>query len=386
MLRVLHVVPNINLKQGGPARSVLALIEALRRVNGLKISLAAASSELPVDYPLQISGRWSLINSATKRILTEAIHQSDIVELHSIWNGVISFAGRIARRMNKPYLYTPHGMLDPYCLRSRNWLKKVMAVAGEERNIAGAKAFHVLSEEEKSGILKARPYLSDREFVVSPNGVDVQEMGQPAGVLTARFPETRGKKVIVFLGRLDVIKGLELPMQAIALMDARHRPMILFIGPDFGDESRLKHLAASLGVAPWVIFAGPLYGNDRFHILADADLVGLTSHYECNSVTATEALAVGGAVLATEGSSLRHAAQAGAAKVVPRTVEAYARAIQELLNDEQQSRNLRKSARLYAQRQLNWDRLVIPLVELYRKIARNRLDAGESSIKPAVSH
>lgn len=369
MLRVLHVVPNINLKQGGPARSVLALIEALRRVEGLELSLAAASSDEIVEHPLRISGRWSLISADSKRVLKKAIQQSDVVELHSIWNGVISYAGKTARLLNKPYIYTPHGMLDPYCLRSRSWLKKIWSVTGEERNIAGTKGFHVLSEEEKSGILHARPYLSGREFVVSPNGVDVQQTDQHAGVMNNKFPETHGRKVVLFLGRLDVIKGLELPMQAIASLEPHQRPMILLVGPDFGDEARLKQLAVTLGIAPWVIFAGPLYGNDRFSLLAEADLVGLTSHYECNSVTATEALAVGGAVLATEGSSLRHAAQAGAAKVVPRTFEAYAKAVQELLHDDQQLRNLRKSARLYAQRQLNWDRLVVPLVELYRKIA-----------------
>lgn len=374
MLRVLHVVPNINLKQGGPARSVLAMVETLRRVEGLQVSLAAASPDEPVEHPLQISGRWSLINSESKQVLKRSIQEADIIELHSIWNGVISYAGKTARLLNKPYIYTPHGMLDPYCLRSRSWLKKVWAVTGEERNIAGARGFHVLSEEEKSGILQARPYLSNKEFVVSPNGVDVHKTDQNPGVMNHKYPETQGRKVVLFLGRLDVIKGLELPLQAIALMEPHQRPMILLVGPDFGDEARLKQLAVTLGIAPWIIFAGPLYGNDRFSLLAEADLVGLTSHYECNSVTATEALAVGGAVLATEGSSLRHAAQAGAAKVVPRTAEAYAKAIQELLQDEQQLRNLRKSARLYAQRQLNWDRLIVPLVELYRKIARKQSD------------
>jgi len=372
MLRVLHVVPNINLKQGGPARSVLAMIEALRRVEGLELSLAAASPDEVVEHPLQISGRWSLISSDSRRVLKQAIHQSDVVELHSIWNGVISYAGKTARLMNKPYIYTPHGMLDPYCLRSRSWLKKIKALTGEERNIAGARGFHVLSEEEKAGIVQVRPYLANREFVISPNGVDVQKTDQHAGLMNSKFPETLGRKVLLFLGRLDVIKGLELPMQALASMEPQQRPMILLVGPDFGDEARLKQMAVTLGIAPWVIFAGPLYGNDRFSLLAEADLVGLTSHYECNSVTATEALAVGGAVLATEGSSLRHAAQAGAAKVVPRTVEAYAKALQELLHDDQQQHNLRQSARLYAQRQLNWDRLVVPLVELYRKIARIR--------------
>ncbi|MFT3879134.1 MAG: glycosyltransferase [Gemmatales bacterium] len=372
MLRVLHVVPNIDPKQGGPAHSVVALVEALKRVDGLEVKLAAAGPADCIDIPLNIRTRWSLLTQAARRRLDEAIGQADVVELHSLWNGTISFAGKTCRRLKVPYLYTPRGMLDPFCLRTRGWLKKLSAALGEEKNIAGAAGFHLLSEEEVQGVLQVRPYLKDRPYAVAPNGLGIVPENYPRGLIAQKFPETVGRKTLLFLGRLDEIKGLELPLQAVAKMRPEARPIVLLVGPDFGQEVSLRQLATSLGIAPWIIFAGPIYGNDRFSLLAEADLVGLTSHYECNSVSGTEAFAVGGAVLATEGSSLRHAAQAGAARVVPRTVEAYSQALQELLNDEQQLQHLRKSARLYALRQLNWDKLVKPLVELYRKIAKNR--------------
>jgi len=369
MLRVLHVVPNIDPKQGGPARSVVTLVEALRKVDGLEIKLAASGPRELIDVPITIRTRWSLPTALGKQQLRDAIKQADVVELHSLWNGVISYAGKVCRQLGVPYLYTPRGMLDPYCLRTRGWIKKLSAVLGEERKIAGASGFHLLSEEEHLGMLQVRPYLKDRPFVVAPNGLGSVPDDYPKGFIAQKFPETIGRRTLLFLGRLDEIKGLELPFQAVAQLELQKRPMMLIVGPDFGVEASLRQLASTLGIAPWVVFAGPIYGNDRFSLLAEADLVGLTSHYECNSVTGTEAFAVGGAVLATEGSSLRHAAQAGAARVVPRTPQAYAQAMQELLGDEQQLQNLRKSARLYAQRQLNWDRLVVPLVELYRKVA-----------------
>lgn len=372
MLRVLHVVPNIDPKQGGPARSVAALVDAIKRVDGLQVKLAAAGPSDQIDFPLSIRTRWSIPTSESKQRLTVAIGQADVVELHSLWNGVVSYAAKTCRKLGVPYLLTPRGMLDPFCLRTRGWLKKISALLGEERNIAGAAGFHVLSDEEQHGIVSIRPYLKDRPFVVAQNGLGTVPDNFPKGLLATKFPETVGRKTLLFLGRLDEIKGLELPLEAVAKLPAPERPMVLLVGPDFGEEARLRDLAAKLGIAPWVVFAGPIYGDDRFSLLAEADLVGLTSHYECNSVTGTEAFAVGGAVLATEGSSLRHAAQAGAARVVPRTVEAFAKALQELLKDDQQRHNLRSSARLYAQRQLNWDKLIVPLVDLYRKIARKQ--------------
>lgn len=372
MLRVLHIVPNIDPKQGGPARSVVALVEALQRVNGLSVKLAAAGPPELVNFSLSIRTRWSIPTSHSKQLLHQAIADSDVVELHSLWNGVISSAAKFCRQTGVPYLYTPRGMLDPFCLRTRGWLKKISAWLGEERNIAGASGFHVLSDEEKQGILQIRPSLKEKSFVVAPNGLGIVPNDYPRGLIAQRFPETVGRKTLLFLGRLDEIKGLDLPLQAVAQLEPAQRPIVLLVGPDFGEEPRLRQLVVSLGIAPWVLFTGPIYGNDRFSLLAEADVVGLTSHYECNSVTGTEAFAVGGVVLATEGCSLRQAAQAGAARVVPRTVQAFAQELRVLLTDDQQRHQLSQSARLYAQRQLNWDRLIIPLVELYRKIARKR--------------
>lgn len=368
MLRVLHVVPNIDPSQGGPARSVQALVAALRRTEGLHVTLAAAGPTDLVDLPLSIRTRFSLLTSASKQELKQAISQADIVELHSLWNGVISFAARTCRALRKPYLYTPRGMLDPFCLRTRGWLKKLNALMGEEKNIAGAAGFHLLSEEEQQGMLSIRPYLCNRRHVVAPNGLGTVPASIAPGYLASKYPETTGRKTLLFLGRLDEIKGLELPLTAVARLEAADRPMVLLVGPDFGVQAELQKLVVSLGIAPWVIFAGPVYGDDRFSLLLEADVVGLTSHYECNSVTGTEAFAVGGVVLATEGCSMRHASQANAARVVPRTVEAFAQALKELLNDDRARQQLRQSSLLYAQRQLNWDRLVVPLVQAYHDL------------------
>jgi glycosyltransferase involved in cell wall biosynthesis len=338
-------------------------------VDDLDVTLAAGGDPERADVPLQVRGRWSILSRDSRARLRDAIVQADVVELQSLWNDVISFAGRTCRKLQKPYLYAPRGMLDPYCLRTRAWLKKLSAWLGEEKNIAGAAGFHLLSEEEKEGLLQVRPYLRDRELVVSPNGLGDVPGEYPKGVLAAKFPETVGRPTVLFLGRLDEIKGLELPIEALAMLPAANRPMVLLIGPDFGVQASLQERAARLGVAPWVIFGGPVYGDDRFGLLAEVDLVALTSHYDCNPVTATEAFAVGGAVLATEGSGLRQAAAAGAAVVVPRTVKDFAAELSRLLGDPQRRAMLRRTGQLYARRQLSWPRLMEPLVALYKKLA-----------------
>ena len=187
MLRVLHVVPNIDPKQGGPARSVVALVEVLRKVDGLEVKLAAAGPKELIDVPITIRTRWSLPTAEGKQLLLNAIKQADVVELNSLWNGVISYAGGLCRRLGVPYLYTPRGMLDPYCLRTRGWAKRLSAMLGEERKIAGASGFHLLSEEELQGMLQSRPYLKSRPSVVAPNGLGTVPDNFPQGLIAQNF-------------------------------------------------------------------------------------------------------------------------------------------------------------------------------------------------------
>ena len=71
-LRVLHVVPNIDPRQGGPARSVVSLVNALQDAGGLQVTLAAGGDPERADLPLQVRGRWSLLRGESKRRLREA--------------------------------------------------------------------------------------------------------------------------------------------------------------------------------------------------------------------------------------------------------------------------------------------------------------------------
>ncbi len=371
-MKALHVLPSVDACAGGPARSVVLLAEALR-LAGIETIVAAAGACGPLSIGINhLAMPGEIPNAKSRAKLAEAIRRSDIVEIHSVWNGTTSVAAALCRRVGVPYVLTPRGMLDPVCLRNRAAMKMVYRWLIDGVTIQGANGFHFLSEEERERAVVGRS-LADDMVAVAPNGTPELPDPLPGGVIESRFPELAGRQVVVYLGRLHPIKGIDLQIQALARMREAERPVLLLVGPDNGTWLQLKALARREGVAPWVCRGGEIYGPERFTLLAEAGLVLLTSVYECNPVVAAEALAVGAALLATEGCGLAEAAQAGAIEIVPRTVGDVACAIRELLRNPIRRKGLREKAVRYAATRLNWNHIVQPLIGLYERVVDRKI-------------
>jgi glycosyltransferase involved in cell wall biosynthesis len=367
-MRVLHIVPSIAPDHGGPSRSVPRLVDALKE-EGIDAILAASggtgNSHLILKH-LPLPGE--ILTPQSKERLALEISASDLVEIHSLWNGTTTAAAATCRKLKVPYVLTPRGMLDPACIANHSFSKRVYRRLFDDVNIRGASGFHFLSEDERDRAYVFRK-LSEKETAVSPNGAGQVPKDLPVGLLRYRFPHLKERKVLLHLGRLDPIKRIDLQIQSLTHVSEEERPALLLIGSDFGDESRLRKLVKQLNLEPWIIFGGPLFGNERFSLLAEADLVLLTSVYDCNPVVATETFMMGGAMMATESCGLSAAARSGAVKIAPANAIDIARTIQTLLTDADALSTLRRFGTEYAGRHLSWDTVVKPLVRLYDLLA-----------------
>ena len=365
-MRVLHVIPSIAPGVGGPSRSVPRLVETLRE-QGIDALLAAGGGSNDCDLPLDhLRFPGEILSLGSKQKLAKAIESADVVEIHSLWNGTSSIAASLCQRRGVPYILTPRGMLDPKCLSNHSLSKNLYRFLVDEANIRNASGFHFLSEEERARARVGRQ-ISVWRVAVSPNGA-IETPEVPTGVLRKLFPQVDGRKVMLHLGRLDRIKRIEIQIQALAKIPADSRPTLLLVGPDYGDAHRLRRIVHDQRLESFVVFGGPVFGTERFGLLAEADLVVLTSSYDCNPVVATETLMMGGALLATEGCGLSTIADAGAVKVVPNSLDDFAAAARSLLVDHEVTSSLRKQAKEYAHTTLAWKNVVHSLVQLYERL------------------
>lgn len=226
-----------------------------------------------------------------KLLLTDLLEwEPDITHLHSVYTLPNMVLARSLHDRRIPYVVTPNGGLSPYVLRRRWYLKIPYKLFFEQPTLNRASFVHAVADARD-----IKNYGVRVPIITAPNGLDLSEI--PADLnrelLAARFPQVRGKRIFLFLGRLDPYhKGLDLLLAGFSQAQIKHAILVL-VGPEWrGEQRTLEALARRLNIESQVVFAGPAYGNEKFHLMAGADVFVHTSRYEGVPFSVLEAAAL----------------------------------------------------------------------------------------------
>lgn len=309
-MKILQCVGDLDPALGGSVEAARQLSHALARLGHRPevVTLRAPRRQWSsawqggVHYAGPASTRY-LYSPHFKKWISRHAADYDAVVIHGLWRYTSAGAWRGLRGRDVPYFVFAHGMLDPYFKRTFRWKhaqKQVCWLASESRVIRDARAVLFTCEEERLRARETfRPYQC-RERVV---GLGI---ARPAGAASAQvgaffdaFPELRGARIVLFLGRIHPKKGCDLLIEAFARVAQRDSSLHLVIaGPDeCGWQKDLEGLAASLGLLGRATFTGPLYGDLKWGALRAAEAMALPSHTENFGITVVESLACGVPVL-----------------------------------------------------------------------------------------
>lgn len=328
MLRVLHVISGIDPQNGGPTRALLGLTAAQAK-QGVDVRVVATYryqtglTHVPTfeqqGVPVTMIGpAWGPASwhPAIRRVLRLLIGEADVVHIHALFEEIQHQAARIARQQGKPYIFRPCGGLDPWAL-ARGRLKKRLYLAWRlRRHLNQATAIHYTTAAERDA---AAPLGLQAPVIVEPNGIDLAEFDPlpERGQFRARFPQLGDRPMVLFLGRIDPKKGLDIliPAFARARID---RAMLVLAGPDsYGYQQQMQALAQQQGVADRILFPGMLHGRQRIEALVDADLFVMSSYVENFGISVIEAMAAGRPVLLSDQVNLSKDIPSEVGQVVP---------------------------------------------------------------------
>jgi len=303
-MKILHVIRSVNPSHGGPVEVIKQVSPALEEMGH---EVCVASLDLPEDpwvsgFPLKIHplgqsrGGFGYSPKLIPWLQANAPGFDGIIS-HGLWqfNGMAVW--RALQRTGKPYFVFPHGMLDPW-FRSAypiKHLKKALYWQLAERFVlSNARNVLFTCEEERDLARKTfAPYDCREEIITLGTSRPTASPAELREAFLEKFPELRGKRILLFLGRLHDKKGCDLLLQAFAAVSTGMH--LVFAGP-CEEESYLKRLR-QLAAHGAVSFIGLIGGPIKWGALAAAEAFILPSHQENFGMAVAESLAMGTPVL-----------------------------------------------------------------------------------------
>ncbi len=319
-MRVLSVLESASRVDGGIFEAELALQKQLVQVSGVEVDVVALRDEFTdADAP-----RWLPLKPKVGEVmgprgfgfslgLGEAMSSSvDVGYCAALWKYPAWAFLDWQKRTRKPAVVAPHGSLDAWALQNSKWKKRIAAAIFKDRQLRNATCFRALCSAEADSI---RAYGLKQRIEIVPNGVEL-----PEKLTTEDTESTKGKKRLLFLGRIHPKKGLVGALRAWAdiqnpkskIQNSKQWQFVIAGWDQGGHEGELRALCGELGLKVCsfqgsvfsreeadVVFHGPAFGEEKEALLRSAAAFILPSLSEGLPMSVLEAWAYGLPVVMT---------------------------------------------------------------------------------------
>ncbi len=296
-------------------------------------------------------------------IAKKNIQKFSVVHIHTFRSLLVIPIWYYAKKYNIPYILQAHGSVLPTFQKQR--LKKIFDLFFGYRILKDATKLIALTKTEAEQY--KRMDVDENKIEIVPNGIDLSQYENlpKRGEFRKKYSIGDDEKMILYLGRIHKIKGLDLLVKTFSdLIKELDDIRLVIVGPDDGFLSTIKKQTEDLKIDGRILFAGPLYERDKLEAYVDADVYVLPSVYETFPVTVLEACACGTPVIVTD--------QCGIADIVDEVgyVVEYDKdqlqdAIIKILSDEGLRRKFGEEGKRLVGEEFGWDEVVLDIENIY---------------------
>jgi glycosyltransferase involved in cell wall biosynthesis len=371
MIKVCQVISSIDKNAGGTSTFVELTLNELSKF--AEVSLLTLGSDNPINLDRNISinfcnKSFPYIMSFSKE-LKKLLKKSyfDIYHGNGIWEYPIHMMVQQAIKNKKPYIISPHGMLEPWALSHKNIKKKTALTLYQYNDLKRANCIHALSQTELKNIRKLKLY---NPIAVISNGINTLKLKPNL------YNKNTDKKNILFLSRIHKIKGLDNLINAwnIIPSDLRKNWNLRIIGT--GEMNYLKtiqRLIDSLNLGKEIKLVGSKFDQEKIFEFQNSELFVLPSYSEGFPIAVLEALACGLPVITTKGTPWEELITYNAGWWIDIGIEPLATALTEAmsLNDEERI-TMGLNGRKLVEEKYSIDSVAQKIVQLYEWILGKR--------------
>jgi glycosyltransferase involved in cell wall biosynthesis len=387
-MKVLHVIPSVSERSGGPATAIVPMCRALMQ-QGIEVFLVSTTDGLPeirdvaeykgvpvAFFPPQL-GASLKYSRPLATWLRSNINNYDLAHIHAVFNHSSIAAAQACRKAGVPYIIRPLGTLDPWSMTQKSLRKRVFWQLYGKSMLHHAAAVHYTSEVEK---LSTERHLGLNHGKVIALGINADKANSNGRAFSEPY--------VLVLSRLHPKKAVDVLIEAFQslIQNGKFANWRLVIAGD-GPPDYVAKLKARVAASDRITFTGWL-DDDRKHVmLGGASLLALPSHQENFGLCVMEALSHSVPVLVSPNVNLATeivSANAGWISAIDK--DALAARLAEALSDEDELVKRGRAGKQLSQK-YTWENTARELIDLYRKILPRRRneaaeDANESSVAP----
>ena len=295
--------------------------------------------------------------------IRRTIADFDIIQIHEHRHSLAIAAHRYAKKNHVPYVLQAHGSVLPFFQKEK--MKDIFDRLWGFDILHDASRVFALTEVEKELYLKMG--VAEDKIEIVPLGINLDEYTNlpESGNFKSRYGIDAEDKVILFLGRIHKIKGLDLLVNAFDKI-RNDNVKLAIVGGDSGFKDTLDEMIEERDLQDKVIFPGVLTGREKIEALVDCDVFVMPSRYESFTTSGLEAMACGKPLVLTRNNHIHTWVKDNVGLVCDFDEDDLSNCIETLLDNGELYREFGETGRKLIEDKYDWDKVSKHIEAIYR--------------------
>jgi len=378
-MNILLVNMSIDLKSGGgTAERTYQLSNALNQLPATHAKVLATNAGIEGEAPLKkadcillpcLNARWYIPAPFFIKVY-KAIRWSDIIVITGHWTLLNIMVYMVNKLLSRPYLFNPAGALHVF---GRSGIfKRIYQTLFGYGMLKNAARMVAIPKEEANFFYELG--VSRDKISVIPNGISMHDFSsQDDNHFREKF-KIPDKPFILFMGRLNAIKGPDILLQAFVQIAGKSTDIqLVMAGPDDGMYRSLKETAQKHQLSDRVHFIGYVSGAEKSEAYHAAEMLVVPSRLEAMSIVALESSACATPVIMTDVCGFSELQEAGGGLEVAVSVAALQDAMAVLLADSRRLQSMGMRAQVLIRREYTWDMAALKYRDICRTVLQEHM-------------